>query len=348
MCSLDALTVVVRTVWYTLSERSFRSANKKIIVQRYTADDDNSGAFQEVRENRLFRWVMFAFAVSQIVKLFALQGPGVLATQVCGSMYLGSFVVIELLVGIPKVYTSIKDLKETISGVWLQYSTVAASTCCVLYTIIHALVSLFEANGLTLDALQSTGLTILICGSVAFVPSGLHSQILRLEKPATQGVTGDSTRQSDNETNTAKPSNPVLQGIVGGSTNQNDNEKDTAKTRNPVLENILLLLILAIPVAYSLLAWLLSATRRDQHPLDPLASKIVAPIMIGTWAMLCLYWARVNFEAVRATGRENTSRVESILSWYFWCLHLVAALLYYRYVYDPAGTVKPDWTDQLG
>jgi hypothetical protein len=321
MCLLDVLIFIARTIVYTVITGSFPAANKKILIQRYTADDDNSGAFKDFRENTYTRWVIFAFSVPQIVKLFALQG--VLITQICAAIFLGSFVIIELFVVLPKAYTTLEAPEaneynmENAGFDSLPYLTVAASTCFILYAAIQALVSVFEAHGLALDALQSTGLTILFCGSAAFVPSGLYSHFLRLRAQVSNSDT--------NETSTVKLRRQFL-----------------------ALENILLLLILVVPTAYYVLSYLLSPMRRNNHALDPTTGNIVAPIMIGIWATLCLLWASVTFKAVIASGRATTRRVEIMLSWYFWSLHLVAALLYYRYVYDSKGTVKPAWTEQLG
>jgi hypothetical protein len=329
MCLLDVLIFIVRTIAYTVKTGTFSAANKEIIIERYTVDDVNSGAFKEFRENTYTRWIVFAFSVPQIVKLFAFQG--VLVTQICAAIFLGSFVVIELFVVLPRAYTSLEAPEaseynmENAGFNSLPYLTVAASTCFILYAAIQALVSIFEAHGLALDALQSTGLTILFCGSAAFVPSGLYSHFLRLKAPVSNRVAANSTRQEENEAPAVKQRRQFL-----------------------ALENLLLLLILAVPTAYYVLSYLLSPLRRNQHALDPTTGNIVAPIMIGIWATLCLLWASVTFKAVIASGRATTRRVEIMLSWYFWSLHLVAALLYYKYVYDPKGTVKPAWTEQLG
>lgn len=342
-----------------LQYRSFRAANKRIIVQRYTHDDDNSGVFKDFRENIFTRWIIIAFSVPQMVKLFALQGPGVIATQVCAGMFLGSFFVVEFLVVLRRPHTLVErpvELAETTSDVRFPYSTIAASTCFMLYTIIHALVSLFEAHGLALNALQITGLTILFFESMAFVPSGLHSHFLRRNGhcEVSQEVDPGTKRQNVNKTSAAQqrhhlPANgqPQVSQVGIGAMRQIANETNAAKPRNQLLvQNILLLLVHAIPVAYWLFSHLISPKRRDA--LGPMTSNIVALIMIVIWANLCLPWAYVTFKAVRASGRETTRRVEIILSWYFWSLHLIGALLYYRYVYEATGTVKPTWTEQLG
>jgi cation transporter-like permease len=36
------------------------------------------------------------------------------------------------------------------------------------------------------------------------------------------------------------------------------------------------------------------------------------------------------------------------LALYFFALSLIAAVLYHRFGYDPEGTIKPAWTEQLG
>ena len=274
------------------------------------------------------RWIVFALSVSQIVKLFGFQG--VLMTQICAAMFLGSFIVVELLVVIPRSYAFTEQLEagEPVKAAGfdsLPYLTVAASTCFILFVIIQAIVSVFDTFGNNVDTLQSTGLTILFCGSAAFVPSSLYSHFLRLKKHVSSKTVAEDPRPSANETTSVKP-----------------------RISLRALENILLLLILAVPTAYYLLSYLLSPMRKGQHPLNLTTGRIVAPVMIGIWAALCLLWAHSTFQTVRANGRAIARRVENVLSWYFWSLHLVAAVLYYRYVYNPEGTVKPGWTEQLG
>lgn len=157
------------------------------------------------------------------------------------------------------------------------------------------------------------------------MPSSLYSHFLRLKKHVSSKTVAEDPRPSANETTSVKP-----------------------RISLRALENILLLLILAVPTAYYLLSYLLSPMRKGQHPLNLTTGRIVAPVMIGIWAALCLLWAHSTFQTVRANGRAIARRVENVLSWYFWSLHLVAAVLYYRYVYNPEGTVKPGWTEQLG
>jgi hypothetical protein len=206
ICLLDVLIFIARTIVYTVTTGSFLAANRKILIQRYTADDDDSGVFKDFRENTYTRWVIFAFSVPQIVKLFAFQG--VLITQICAAIFLGSFVIIELCVVLPKAYTTLEAPEVNKYNMGnsdfdsLSYWTVAAGIFFILYA--------------------------------------------------------------------------------------------------------------------------------------------------GIWATLCLLWASVTFMAVFPRGSATARRVVSMLSWYFWSSHLVAALLYYKYVYDPRGTVKPVWTEQLG
>jgi hypothetical protein len=327
MCFLDAVTVLVRTVVYTITTRSLSAANRRILIQRYTADDDNAGSVQNFKENTVTRWVAIALSIPQIVKLFAFQGTPL--TQTCAAMFLGSFVLVELLVVIPKALTTKPfEAGEETNGAGadsLPYLTVAASACLVLYAVARALVAILEPYYVTLDTLQCTGLTIFVCGCTAFVPSGLYSHILRRRNPVPDRAVANPANPTPSEAPTAKPRGRIL-----------------------ALENFLLLLITAVPVVYFLLTFFLSPERIDQEPLNASASNVVALVMIAIWALLCLLWASATFKAVRFRGRESARRVEIILSWYFWTLHLVAAVLCYRYVYDSKGTVKPAWTEILG
>ncbi|KAF2787090.1 hypothetical protein K505DRAFT_343231 [Melanomma pulvis-pyrius CBS 109.77] len=112
---------------------------------------------------------------------------------------------------------------------------------------------------------------------------------------------------------------------------------------NSSLEILLLLAILAVPTAYYLLPHVISLEQKDTSMLSPIATTVAVPVIIGTWAAISLAWA-----SIITRGREAERRVEKALAWYFVLLNLVTTVLYYRFSYDPSGTVKPKWTEQLG
>lgn len=59
--------------------------------------------------------------------------------------------------------------------------------------------------------------------------------------------------------------------------------------------------------------------------------------------VMMLVWPRV--EGFMAFDERGMRRFDG---WYFMVRNVACAVLCYRYLYDPEGTVKPSWTDQLG
>jgi len=53
------------------------------------------GKFEDMRRNTYVRWIAFVVALFQAIRLIAMRG--VLLTQVCGAIYLSSFIAIECL-----------------------------------------------------------------------------------------------------------------------------------------------------------------------------------------------------------------------------------------------------------
>ena len=105
ICLLDAIFVVGRLAWYTAILKSPRVAMERIIRRRFQ-DIENEAAqnsLASLQKNTPFRLCVFTFgALPQIIKLYAMRGlPW---TTVWGSMFLGSFVVTELLLLVTRRY----------------------------------------------------------------------------------------------------------------------------------------------------------------------------------------------------------------------------------------------------
>lgn len=107
--------------------------------------------------------------------------------------------------------------------------------------------------------------------------------------------------------------------------------------------NLLLLVITVVPGFY-----LSSILKREVADLKEVYTNILIPLMTGVWVLLSLAWASTTFKAVIGAGRGPTRRVEMFLAWYYFSLHLVSAILYYSFTYDPQGTNTPRWAAYLG
>lgn len=266
MCALDALSILISILVYSITKKSFRSASVEVITQRFASHDDNSGSFSDFKKNTFFRWFIFAFSMSQVVKLYAFQGlPW---TKVWASMYLGSFFIAELLVIVPNRWLDItpqnkpgddeipshsretdddrvpqgsqsasdKRIPLGTGGTSLPYLSITVCVLFILYFTVHAITSISENYNWSLNSLESTGMVLLVCGSPPFVSSSVHSYFLR--------------------------------------TNKNNLSFS--------LEILLLLAILAVPTAYYLLSHVLPLEQKDISMLSPIATTMVVPVMIGT------------------------------------------------------------------
>ncbi|KAJ9629561.1 hypothetical protein H2203_001935 [Taxawa tesnikishii (nom. ined.)] len=107
-----------------------------------------------------------------------------------------------------------------------------------------------------------------------------------------------------------------------------------------------LLAALAVPLIY-LLAF--SSTTLAAK-LDSAGWSALAGTLLALWAGLALQSASTNYRFIAPDGRPTPQSrpVEAGLAWYFFLMNLATALLYYRFSYDPRGTYKPSWTEQLG
>ena len=79
-----------------------------------------------------------------------------------------------------------------------------------------------------------------------------------------------------------------------------------------------------------------------------LPASIVYLIVVGTAVLFFLVTTVATASHLVQVRPEFAKNVDFGLGTYFFLLNLSAALLYYAFKYDPKGTAKPSWTDQLG
>jgi hypothetical protein len=189
ICFLDMLSIICRLVYYSISKRSVQAASTIIMTQRYAYDhDDAESALADFRYDAPLRWASFLLSIAQIAKLFAAQG--LIWTKLWASMYLASFLVVELFVSLSRLWLPAtwpptrwpagpEDVPNPMGARSLPYISIAASTIFALFFAIQAVASVFEHYGRHFNALDCTGMVLLICGGPAFIPSSLYSYTVR-------------------------------------------------------------------------------------------------------------------------------------------------------------------------
>lgn len=98
VCVLDTIQLVFSIAKECCLLKSPRAAITKVAVYRFRdANEAEEGSLGKLQKNTTVRWIIFLIgAVPQIIKLYAMSGVPI--TKMWSSMYLSSFVVIELMV----------------------------------------------------------------------------------------------------------------------------------------------------------------------------------------------------------------------------------------------------------
>ena len=96
LCASDALTVLTSTLYWSIQLRSLLGGARKVARCRF--EGESSSSLQELQRNKIFRtWVFVLGALPQTVKLYAMSG--IFWTKVLSSMFIGSFAILEVIVG---------------------------------------------------------------------------------------------------------------------------------------------------------------------------------------------------------------------------------------------------------
>jgi hypothetical protein len=96
-CVFDAFAIVIRFIIYLLFRFPPRKALRTTLSERFSKDEIVclDGGFQALERLTWVRWLLFSLGtLPQVIKLFALQG--VPWTQGWGTMFLASFLILEL------------------------------------------------------------------------------------------------------------------------------------------------------------------------------------------------------------------------------------------------------------
>ena len=353
ICALDISYLLIQ-----ITIRGYRTPRKILedITKRRFRDvpSEDEGGLSSLQKNAPFRFALFFLgAFRSIIKLFAYQG--IPWTQAFGAMYLGSFLIIEILV-IPtqkQLDRSSARRKEKVEDdvpsqplITTADDDAAANQTEIELSFDHLEPSSAAPRTLPLwlssveDGIpRQPGST-----SVAVPPSSrIEAWISFLSRSFSYGVSYsciywvlvylilDAEDQSDQAGSIFLPSDilivtfpyftfaaAVFWAVPGDNTLFVD------------------LFIWAHTLAYLLFAFVL-----DYSFVVAICVSCISTSAIGFYS---IYW---NLDK-HLTKFLIAHKIEDISYWGVFLHNFIAAILWYCYIYNPAGTIKPLWTNHLG
>ncbi|KAK5135358.1 hypothetical protein LTR08_005300 [Meristemomyces frigidus] len=171
ICIIDTFVLFHRLAYYYWSSDTIKAAYARLLRLRYQPEDDGVEDMQtvlaELQKSQPVRIVVFILTLAQMVKLYAFGG--VVWTKVMASMYLLSFVVIELLVVWPQAQvlqsmTRREKEMQTSGATSLPYSSIALGVAFMLWFLAVACKDIFGQPHHTLP--QWLGIVVSIAGGL--------------------------------------------------------------------------------------------------------------------------------------------------------------------------------------
>jgi hypothetical protein len=315
ICLIDTGFLIIRLLGYWTQTGNLRKAHRRLIQLRYQPwtprtpyqEPDEYDDILAVQRNQVARLLAFIFTSPLMVRMYGFQG--LYWSKAIASMYLASFVIVELLIVMHRpVNNNAVQARETpiaSSGLLsLSYNSVALAVAFTVYFGASAFMHRFDEPYSTLPkylGLYSGGawvLPFLFALGFCFVDTTTNEFWRDVLLPV-----------------------PLLALGLGLS--------GVYYTLGPkILEAIQRQLDAQATSAALCLAWVVVAL--------PYATSVFAGIR------------RRGANAVQDPQADRHRRfIEKSLAWYFLFCHLVTAVLYLCYSYDSTGTFAPRWTDPL-
>lgn len=182
VCVFDTLFLFGRLIWHWYKTKHFRTAIKRLVKERFAdRKEGQAGSMEDLRENVIFRWVLFALTISQIIKFYAMGG--LVWTKVWASMYLFTFFATEalLLQTHHWVLSPSPDVAEqntppkNYGAASVTYISAGASVTWAGYFFIQGSREVAKSNGLDLSPGQMTGVLCFSIGFTIGIPSAIYS-----------------------------------------------------------------------------------------------------------------------------------------------------------------------------
>ena len=306
ICLLDTVFVIGRLARYTVALKSPRAAIEKIARHGFqdVADQAEESSLASLQKNTPFRLCVFMFgALPQTIKLYGIRGlPW---TKVWGSMFLGSFLVNELL-----VLASKRSLRLSTPD-QLQTSDGASSSSLDLRLVVGALFA-----------------SLIFC--IYFISRAFMSPItqyigekLRLHARIVQG-----TLLVEPWLLLFPPRKPLVAIALG-----------------LVLPLVMIFFTVSLPIYFNTPLIRSSFLRHVPYML----LKVMTVVGESFWSILAFGLSIFNnYRRFQHLSPGQANFVNTGLWLQFLLLNTLAALFYYKFKYNPEGTLKPTWTDQLG
>ncbi|CAO1596208.1 hypothetical protein XANCAGTX0491_000060 [Xanthoria calcicola] len=284
LCILEAFAVFCQFTYFTIRTHSPRAALNRISrAKLHLSTDGGPTQLLELQNNDVFRAMLFLLGVlPQAVKLYACNGIAV--SQTWASLYLGSWVVLELLVVMPARYGVVEELEALNSeGTSLSIDSLVELICCIA---IH------------------------YCDFMA-----LHYMYVRFEKE--RQIHNPPTSWNDHVAGFSVATLYLL--LLCG----------RIRGLGPAL------LETSIYGVYTIL--LFDFSRFERLWLFALRfGRFAALIGVDPW---------LTENPPELLSMKGYTRFGSVA---FFLMHILTALGSYKFMYDPAGTGKPAWTEYLG
>ncbi|CAL8576640.1 hypothetical protein XPA_002509 [Xanthoria parietina] len=284
LCILEASAVFYQFTYFTIRTRNPRAAMNRISrAKLHLSTDGGPAQLLELQNNKGFRATLFLLSVlPQAVKLYAYKGIAV--SQTWASLYLGSWLVLELLVVMPARYGAVEEpeplnSERTSSGI----DSLVELICCIA---IHN------------------------CDFMA-----LHYIIIRAEKE--RQIHNPPTSWKDHVAGFSLATLYLLSLLV------------RSWGPGPAL-------VEALAFGFSAI-FLFDLSRSERFWLFALR--------FGRFAAIIGIHQRYAKHAPKFLSMKGYTRFGSVA---FFLMHLLTALGSYMFMYDPAGTSKPAWTEYLG
>lgn len=182
VCLIDTFFIFARLIWHWYKTKVFSTAIKRLVKERFAdKEEGEGGSWNDLWDSTLIRWIIFAFSVPQIVKFYAMEG--IPWTQTWGTMYLVSFLTVEIVLVQTRrwVDSEHEDMTKqngppkNYGAKSVPYISAATSAIWTAFFLIQAIRAIAKSRGSDLSAGQLTGILCFSIGLTIGTPSAIYA-----------------------------------------------------------------------------------------------------------------------------------------------------------------------------